>query len=164
MTQINRQNYLDKIEHCFGKDLIVVLTGQRRVGKSYLLQLLRNKKEENSGNNVIFIDKELREFDFIKTYSDLNAYVNEHLEKGKCNYILIDEVQDIAEFERSVRSFRAEPDIEVVITGSNAKMLSGDLSTLIGGRYKNIYIQSLSYQEFCNFMNWKKMTILCRNI
>ena len=67
------------------------------------------------------------------------------------NYILVDEIQDIKEFERTVHSYRTEPDAEVIITVSNAKMLSSELSTLIGGRYKEIRIQSLSYKEFLNF-------------
>ncbi|MDO4512348.1 MAG: ATP-binding protein [Bacteroidales bacterium] len=151
MEIVRRQNYIDKIEKSFGKNLIVVLTGQRRVGKSFLLRQIRDEKSSHSSNNVVFIDKELRKFDFIKTYQDLNAYVGERLVSDKLNYVLIDEVQDIAEFERSVRSFGAEPNVEVVVTGSNAKMLSSDLSTLIGGRYKNIYIQPLNYGEFLEF-------------
>lgn len=151
MAMVRRQTYIDKIEKCFGKDLIVVLTGQRRVGKSCLLRMVKADKAADASNNVIFIDKELREFDSIKTYQDLNHYVGDRLMADKRNYIFIDEVQDIDDFERSVRSFCAESNTEVVVTGSNAKMLSGDLSTLIGGRYKNIYIQSLSYVEFLQF-------------
>lgn len=151
MAMVRRQTYIDKIEKCFGKDLIVVLTGQRRVGKSCLLRMVKTDKAADASNNVIFIDKELREFDSIRTYQDLNHYVGDRLIADKRNYIFIDEVQDIADFERSVRSFCAEPNTEVVVTGSNAKMLSSDLSTLIGGRYKNIYIQSLSYVEFLQF-------------
>ena len=90
-------------------------------------------------------------FDAIKTYTDLNEYINQHYQRGKTNYILVDEIQDIDEFERSVRSWRTEPDAEVIITGSNAKILSGELSTLIGGRFKEIRIQSLSYSEFLVF-------------
>ena len=152
MKAIIRQNYLEKIEKYLGKETIVVLVGQRRVGKSYLLRQLQDIKAKESGNHVIYIDKENRQFDFIKTYQDLNAYIDERIEKGKHNYILIDEVQDIQEFERSVRSFRSDPNTDVIITGSNARMLSSDLSTLIGGRYKEIHIQSLSYQEFLQFL------------
>ena len=136
-----------------GKDLIIVLVGQRRVGKSYTLRMIRELKEKEEGNNIIYIDKEKEQFDFIKTYQDLNEYIKAHFVKGKMNYIMVDEIQDIEGFERSVRSFTTEPDAEVIITGSNAKMLSGDLSTLIGGRYKEIYIQSLSYREFLQFHN-----------
>lgn len=153
MEYIIRQNYLDKIEKCFGKDTIIVLTGQRRVGKSFILKQLRDKMMAKPNSNVIYIDKEKREFDFIQTYRDLNEYIENHRQKGVKNYILIDEIQDVAGFERTVRSYYSEPDIEIVVTGSNAKMLSSELSTLIGGRYKEIYIQSLSYQEFLTFHN-----------
>jgi predicted AAA+ superfamily ATPase len=67
------------------------------------------------------------------------------------NYILVDEIQEIEQFEKSIRSYYEDDDIEIVITGSNSKMLSGDLSTIIGGRYKEIYVQSLSYEEFMQF-------------
>lgn len=151
MDAIIRQEYLGKIEKYLGKEMIIVLTGQRRVGKSYMLKQLLSQKTVEANANVIYIDKEKREFDFIQTYRELNDYIDAHLTKDKHNYILIDEVQDIAEFERSVRSFRTESDTDVVITGSNARMLSNELSTLIGGRYKEIYIQSLSYTEFLSF-------------
>ena len=151
MRAILRQSYLDKIERYLGKDTIIILTGQRRIGKSYILRLFRDKVSQNQEFNVIFIDKEKHEFDDIKTYQDLNAYIDERRNKSKTNYILIDEIQDIEEFEKSVRSYYEEPDVEIVVTGSNSKMLSSDLSTLIGGRYKEIYIQALSYEEFMLF-------------
>ena len=153
MENIIRKHYINKIERCFGKDTIIVLTGQRRVGKSFLLRQLRDMKLNEANSNVIYIDKEKREYDSIQTYRELNDYIESHYQKGKKNYIFIDEIQDIEEFERSVRSYHTEPDAEIVITGSNAKMLSNELSTLIGGRYKEIYIQSLSYQEFLTFHN-----------
>lgn len=153
MENIIRKHYINKIERYFGKDTIIVLTGQRRVGKSFLLKQLRDIKQNEANTNAIYIDKEKREFDSIQTYRELNDHIESHYQKGKKNYIFIDEIQDIEEFERSVRSYQTEPDAEIVITGSNAKMLSNELSTLIGGRYKEIYIQSLSYQEFLTFHN-----------
>ncbi len=146
-----RQKYLDQIEKYLGKDYIIVLVGKRRVGKSYTLKIIRSIKEQDGNNNIIYVDKEKEQFDFIRTYQDLNEYIKGKWVEGKMNYILVDEVQDIEQFERTVRSFCTEPDAEVIITGSNAKMLSSDLSTLIGGRYKEIYIQSLSYEEFLQF-------------
>ena len=148
-----RQNYLNKIEKYLGKDTIIVLTGQRRVGKSYTLRMLRDIKSKDESNNVIYVDKEKKCFDHIKTYQDLNAYIDTHYQSGKMNYILVDEIQEILEFERTVRSYVTEPDAEVVVTGSNANMLSKELSTIIGGRYKEIYVQSLSYKEFLQFHN-----------
>ena len=145
------QAYIDKIEKYLGKETIIVLVGQRRVGKSYMMKTVRDQKASNPDNNIIYIDKEKREFDSIRNYQDLNQYIDEHFVASKHNYILIDEIQDITEFERSIRSFRTEPNTDIIITGSNAKMLSNELSTLIGGRYKEIYIQSLSYEEFLVF-------------
>ena len=148
---IIRQNYLDKILKYLGKETIIVLTGQRRVGKSYLLKQFYQEKIKEPNSNIIYIDKEKREFDFIRNYQNLNDYIESKFVKDKHNYILIDEVQDIAEFERSVRGYRTEENADVIITGSNAKMLSGELSTIIGGRFKEIYIQPLSYEEFLTF-------------
>lgn len=151
MATIIRQAYIDKIEKYLGKETIIVLVGQRRVGKSYMMKTVRDQKASNPDNNIIYIDKEKREFDSIRNYQDLNQYIDEHFVASKHNYILIDEIQDITEFERSIQSFRTEPNTDIIITGSNAKMLSNELSTLIGGRYKEIYIQSLSYEEFLVF-------------
>lgn len=148
---IARQSYLGKIEKCIGKDTIIILTGQRRVGKSCILRMFRDKVLGGERANVIYINKEKKEFDDIRTYKDLNAYIEDHRNRERLNYILVDEIQDISEFEKSVRSYYEEPDVEIVITGSNSKMLSGDLSTLIGGRYKEIYVQALSYEEFMEF-------------
>lgn len=153
MEILVRQNYLDKIEKYLGKDTIIVLTGQRRVGKSYTLRMIRDIKAKDENNNIIYIDKEKKAFDHIKTYQDLNTYIDAHYQTGKMNYILIDEIQEIDEFERTVRSYITEPDAEVIVTGSNAKMLSKELSTIIGGRYKRIHVQSLSYKEFLQFHN-----------
>lgn len=151
MKAIVRQNYLEKIERYLGKDTIIILVGQRRVGKSYILRLFKDKIEQAEDNNVVYINKEKKEFDDIKTYKDLNSFIDEHRMAGKMNYVLVDEIQDIEEFEKSVRSYYEEEDIELIITGSNSNMLSSDLSTKIGGRYKEIYVQALSYKEFMEF-------------
>lgn len=151
MKEIIRQTYLDRIEKFLGKDTIIILTGQRRVGKSSILRLFKSKVETLDDANVIFVNKEKKEFDAIRSYLDLNDYIDEHRNPSKTNYILVDEIQEIEQFEKSVRSYYEEDDIEIVITGSNSKMLSSDQSTLIGGRYKEIYVQSLSYVEFLQF-------------
>lgn len=151
MSAILRQSYLEKIERLLGKDTIIILTGQRRIGKSYILRLFRDKVSQDERANVIYIDKEKHEYDDIQTYKDMNAYIDARRDRSKTNFILVDEIQDIEEFEKSVRSYYEKPDIELIVTGSNSKMLSSDLSTLIGGRYKEIYIQALSYEEFMLF-------------
>lgn len=151
MEMIARQGYLERIEKYLGKDTIIILTGQRRVGKTCILRLFRDKVSENNDVNVIFIDKEKKDFDSIRTYSDLNAHIDARRVPGKMNYLLIDEIQEIEAFEKSLRNWYEESDMEIVVTGSNSRMLSSDLSTSISGRYKEIYIQALSYEEFMLF-------------
>ena len=151
MEPIPQKHYLDQLYRVFGKDLIIVLVGERRVGKSFLLRMLRDRILEQPDAHVIFVDKEKKEYDSIRTYTDLNAYIDTHLDAEKRNFILIDEVQEINEFERSVRSYYEEENVEIVVTGSNSDMLSGELSSRLGGRYKEIYVQALSYEEFLEF-------------
>ena len=151
MNIVVRQSYLSRIERYLGKDTIIILTGQRRVGKSCILRSFRDKVSVDENANVIYIDKEKKEYDSVRTYTDLNAYIDARRVSGKTNYVLIDEIHNIEAFEKSVRSYYEESDVEIVVTGSNSNMLSSDLSTLIGGRYKEIYIQSLSYEEFMLF-------------
>lgn len=151
MEIISRPEYLQEIRSYFGKQTIIVLTGQRRVGKSFVLRDLRNRLSENPSNSVIFIDKEKRAWDEIQTYRDLNAYVSAHHDPRRMNYILIDEVQEISEFEKSVRNWRTEENTEIVLTGSNAETLSSDLSTILAARFHEIHIQSLTYRDFLRF-------------
>ena len=153
MDLISRNYYAEKVDGWLGKGRVIVLVGQRRIGKSYVLKdfVLRHKNEPDA--NVIYIDKEKKEFDAIKDYTTLNEYIDARFAIGRQNYILIDEVQDIAEWERSVRSYRTEERTDIIITGSNAKMLSSDLSTLLSGRYQEIHIHGLSYSEFLVFHN-----------
>ena len=151
MEVISRKKYADEIDAWIGKGLVVVLTGQRRVGKSCLLKDFIQRHENDIESNLIYIDKEKKNFNFIITDNQLNDYIDSQLQSDKHNYILIDEVQNILRWERSVRSYITEENIDIIITGSNSQMLSGELSTLIGGRYKEVYIQSLTYKEFLEF-------------
>lgn len=89
MEILVRRHYLDKIDKWLGKDTIVVLTGQRRVGKSYMLRMIRDLKANDEKNNIIYVDKEKKAFDHIKTYQDLNSYIDAHYQAGKMNYILM---------------------------------------------------------------------------
>ncbi len=151
MNVISRKYYAEKIDAWLGKEQVVVLVGQRRIGKSYILKdfILRHQKDSDA--NIIFIDKEKREFDEIQDYRQLNDYLAQRMVANKHNYILIDEIQDISDWERSIRSYRSEPNTDIIITGSNAKMLSSDLSTLLAGRYQEIKVHGLSYNEFLEF-------------
>ena len=152
MELVSRPNYYSKVEKLLGKGILIVLTGQRRVGKSYVMKEIVQRKQQEDAC-VIYIDKEKTAFDFIQTYKDLVAYVDEHRERGKHTYILIDEVQEIEEFERGLRNYYDSPDIDIIVTGSNSDTLSSDLATLLSGRYVEIFVQGLSYGEFLVFHN-----------
>jgi len=151
MKVISRKVYAECIDAWLGKEQIIVLVGQRRVGKSFVMKDFVARHKDEADANIIYIDKEKKAFNFIKNHNQLNAYIDEHFIEEKHNYILIDEVQEIEGWEHSVRSYITEEDTDVIITGSNSKMLSGELSTLLGGRYEEVHIQSLSYLEFLEF-------------
>lgn len=150
MDLIYRPNYSSKLDNLLGKGVMIVLTGQRRVGKSYVMKELVARKGNEPGNNVIYIDKGKTAFDFIVTYKDLVTYVDGKIDATKRNYILIDEVQEIKEFERGLRNYYNESHIDIVVTGSNSNILSGQLGTMLSGRYIEVFIQGLSYTEFLN--------------
>lgn len=149
---IIRKKYHDQLLPFQGKPLIKVLTGQRRVGKSYILkQTIQGIEQEDETAHIIYINKENLTFDAIKSASDLNGYVLEHAKEGVKNYVFIDEIQEIAQFEKAMRSLLLNPIYDLYCTGSNANMLSGELSTFLSGRYIEIPIYSLSYNEFLTF-------------
>lgn len=151
MEILPRPEYIQEIRKYYGKQTIIVLTGQRRVGKSYVLLDLKRELSSAPENNVIFIDKEKKAWKDIKTDSDLNDYIDVRINPAKTNYILIDEVQEIKDFENSLRDYRTEDKVEIVVTGSNAETLSSDLSSKLGGRHHEIYVQSLCYMDFLRF-------------
>ncbi|MGB1283498.1 MAG: ATP-binding protein [Polaribacter sp.] len=148
---LTREKYLKKVRPYIDKDIIKVLTGQRRVGKTTLLKQIMNfVKQEDTDANTIYITKEQNEFKDIKTAEDLFQYVQLQLSKKKANYVFIDEIQEIEEFEIALRQLLVEG-IDLYCTGSNAKMLSSDLATHLSGRYIEFHISSLSYNEFLQF-------------
>lgn len=151
MDIITRKLYAEKVDSWLGKGHIIVVVGQRRVGKSYVLKDFIQRHGNAPDANVIYIDKEKRKFGFLTNGEQLGDYIEEHLDSSCHNYILVDEIQEIDQWEKPIRSFRTEENTDIIITGSNSRMLSGDLSTLLGGRYQEIYVQSLSYQEFLEF-------------
>lgn len=149
---IPRESYISKIEPFINTSLIKVLTGQRRVGKSYLLyQLINLISQKYDTANIIYINLEDLAFDFIKTATDLNDYVLQNLSSTNPNYIFIDEIQDVEDFEKALRSLVLNDNIDIYITGSNAKMLSGELASTLSGRYIEFNVYSLSYPEFLKF-------------
>ena len=149
---ILRRQYLDKIGPFIKKDLIKIITGQRRIGKSSMLkQLMAEIKKAYPDGNIIFIDKELEKFNAIRNSNDLHRYVKEQLAGEKENFLFIDEVQEIESFQRCLRSLLNQKECDIYCAGSNATMLSGELATLLAGRYMEFPIHGLSYSEFLEF-------------
>ena len=148
---ITREYYAHKLDAWLDKHQIIVLTGQRRVGKSFVLRDFINRHIADDKANIIYVNKEKKEFDNIKTSSELNEYIDSRFAADKHNYILVDEIQEIDGWEKSVRSYRLEDNADIIITGSNSTMLSGELGTLIGGRYQEVFVQTLTYNEFLLF-------------
>lgn len=149
---IIRKKYLDKLIPFIGKQLIKVLTGQRRVGKSYVLkQVMLYISEIDSEANIIYINKEDLGFSGVKSADDLNEYVIQNTLAGRMNYVFIDEIQEIEEFENALRSLLLSPYYDLYVTGSNANLLSGELATYLSGRYIEIEVLGLSYPEFLDF-------------
>ena len=161
---IKRPSYTERIAPFINKNIIKVLTGQRRVGKSCILRQIQDHiMQTQPKSNTICINKELEEYSFIRTHDDLSQYVKDHLKEGKANYLFIDEVQDIQGFENTLRSLQAQDACDIFITGSNATMLSSELSTYLSGRYVEFHIHSLTYQEFLEFHKVDASTQSLRN-
>ena len=150
-----RNDYTVRISDSIGNRLIKVLVGQRRSGKSYILRQVAKQLIENGvrPENTLFINKEFTDFDFLKSYADLDdlikIYKNELNPEGKV-YIFIDEVQLIEGWERVVNSYSQDfsESYELFISGSNSKMLSGELATLLSGRYICFEVFPFSYSEY----------------
>jgi predicted AAA+ superfamily ATPase len=149
---IVRQKYLDKVRPFIGKQIIKVFTGQRRVGKSYLLkQLINYIRKEDKSANILYINKEELRFDAIKNAQDLNSYVLSQTKKKVMNYVFVDEIQEIIDFEKAMRSLLLCPYCDLYCTGSNADIVSGELATMLSGRCIEIPVYSLSFNEFLLF-------------
>lgn len=149
---VSRARYIDAIRPYIGKQVIKVFTGQRRVGKSYLLfQMINCIADLDHQATFIYINKEDLRFDFIKNAHDLSEYVLQHLsEKGK-TYLFIDEIQDILDFHTALRSLHLHENLDIYCTGSNANMLSSDISGYLSGRFIELTVYSLAYTEFLEF-------------
>lgn len=149
---IERKQYFERLAPFVNTELIKVLVGQRRIGKSCLLKSLIDRiRKEIKTANIIYIDKEQLDFDFIHDYKTLVKYAESKSKNNAKNYLFIDEIQDITQFEKALRHFQNKKNFDVYCTGSNARLLSGDLATYLSGRYIEIKIHSLSYSEFLLF-------------
>jgi predicted AAA+ superfamily ATPase len=147
-----RSHYLEKVRPFMDQKMIKVITGQRRVGKSYLLfQLINFIRDKKGGLHFLYINKEDLAFSFIKNATDLNEYVLANKAKHATTYVFIDEIQDIADFGTALRSLLLHDDIDLYCTGSNANLLSSDIAGHLSGRYVEVEVYSLAYAEFLSF-------------
>lgn len=152
---IKRENYLKKIIAAKDTEFIKVITGVRRSGKSTLLLMFQEYLLNNGvkKNNIIYINFESAMYDEIKNYKDLYKYIKEKISKGKY-YLLLDEIQNVESWEKAINSFKVDFNMDIYITGSNAYLLSSELSTLLSGRYLEIKMYPLSFKEFLLFNNY----------
>ena len=154
METIKREYFYNKIKGALRKPIIKVITGLRRSGKSYFLRQLINDLPKKDAK-FLYIDKESLDFDEIKNYKDLDIYIKNNLfnKKAEHYFLFVDEIQEIDEWEKCIRSIFGSNAAEIFITGSNAQMLSSELATFLTGRYINFQIYPLSYKEFLQFRN-----------
>lgn len=152
---VERTNYIEILKRFKDKKLIKVITGIRRCGKSTLLEIYRNYLINNgiNENQIISINLEDLKYNFINDYMSLYNYIENLLVEDKMNYVFIDEVQIIDDFQKAVDSLYIKNNVDLYITGSNAKLLSSELSTLLSGRYIEIKMLPLSFKEYKSFYN-----------
>ena len=150
---IERKKYLEELISFKDKDLIKVITGIRRCGKSTLFDLYIDYLKENGikDEQIIRINLEDTDFDFIENYKDLYEYVKSKLISDKQNYVFLDEVQIVDDFQRACDSLYIKKNVDLYITGSNANLLSGELATLLSGRYVEIKMLPLSFEEYISY-------------
>ena len=147
---VERKEYLERLAQWKDEQVIKVITGIRRCGKSTLLLQYQTWLKANgvSAEQIVSVNFEELEYEELLDYRKLYEYLKNHLCVGKKTYIFLDEIQKVAAFEKVVDSLYVKPDIDIYITGSNAYMLSSDLATLLTGRYVEIKMLPLSFTEF----------------
>ena len=150
MKLITRAEYLNKLIAFRDKQIIKVITGVRRCGKSTLMELFQNHLLENEVSEEQIISINLEEYDLkpLRDPDKLYAYIKEHLISGRTTYIFIDEVQRCAGFQEVIDSVYLKPDVDIYLTGSNASLLSSEIATLLSGRYVEISMLPLSFKEY----------------
>lgn len=152
---IIRENYLKKMIDAKDTDFIKVITGMKRTGKSTLLLMFRDYLLANGvkEENIVHINFESAKYDDIKDYKDLYKYIEDKVKDEKI-YLLLDEIQSVSSWEKAINSFKVDFNMDIYITGSNAYLLSSELSTLLSGRYIEIKMYPLSFKEFLVFNNY----------
>lgn len=151
MKMLKREIYLSRIRGFYNSDLVKILVGIRRCGKSVILKQIINELKEQGidDEHIIYINFEFIEYENLQDYRELNKYIKEKIIDQKKYYIFLDEIQKVEKFEEVVNSLRASiENISIFITGSNSKLLSNELSTVLSGRYVLFNIYPLSYKEF----------------
>ena len=151
---VERPSYLDELKRWKDKDLIKVVTGIRRCGKSTLFELFISYLKDTGikDEQIIHINLEDADYNF-KDYKELYDYIIEKVDKEKQYYVFLDEVQNVSKFQKAVDSLYIKKNIDVYITGSNAYLLSGELATLLSGRYIEIKMLPLSFKEYASAFN-----------
>ena len=155
---LKREIYLKKIRPFYESDLIKVLLGMRRVGKSVILNEIISEIQDNtdvSNEQIIYVNFESLEYSNIKDEIDLYNYVKSKIVKNKKMYLFFDEVQNVKNFEKAINSFRVDFDSSIFITGSNGKLLSGEISTLLSGRFVQFKIMPFTYKEYVEYSKQK---------
>ncbi len=148
---LKRELYLSKIRGFYESDLIKILVGIRRCGKSVILHQIMDELKENNvdEDHIIYVNFEYIEFEELQDYKQLNRYVKEQIVDSALYYVFLDEIQNVDSFEKVVNSLRASvKNISIFITGSNGKLLSEELSTVLSGRYISFQINPLNYREY----------------
>ncbi len=154
---LKREKYLKNIRGFYDQDIIKVITGMRRSGKSILLlQIMDELKEQGvKDKQIIYLNFEIIENMKYASPDSLNSYISEQIKKNQKYYLFFDEIQNVLDWEKVINSFKAKykDKISIFITGSNSKLLSGELATLIAGRYVSFNIYPFTFKEVCELTN-----------
>lgn len=154
---IIREKYLEEVRPFYDEDLIKVITGIRRCGKSVFLEQIVNDIENYTDQgHIIYINFEDVEYSFIENYKDLNKYIKNKIIDDKKYYLFFDEIQYIDSWEKAINSFKATLNTSIFISGSNSDLLSGELSSLLSGRYVSFKMLPLTFKEVIKIKNAKK--------
>ena len=154
---VKREKYLQDIRPFYDEDLIKVITGIRRCGKSVLLeQIIEEIKDKTDEEHIIYINFENVEYEVIGNYKDLNKYVKDRISDNKKYYLFFDEIQNVDKWEKVINSFKATLNVSIFITGSNSDLLSGELATYLSGRYVSFKMFPFTFKEVCHLKNVKE--------
>lgn len=159
---IQRKEYLDLLKKWKGEQVIKVITGLRRCGKSTMLALYQDylRTQGVTDDQIVYVNFEELEYETLLDYRELYGYIKSRLHPEKTTYIFLDEIQQVANFQKAVDSLYVKQNVDIYITGSNAYLLSGDLATLLSGRYVEINMLPLSFAEYCEITNGSDKEIL----